>query len=57
MNKLKLFPKLVIVIGVIFALTGVVAIAGGVYINMFVGDQLADQNIVTPGDASIPTGE
>ena len=54
MNKLKTFPQLVIVIGVIFALTGMVAIAGGVYINMFVGDQLSAQNIVTPDDASIP---
>ena len=54
MNKLKLFPQLVMVIGVIFALTGVATIASGAYINMFVGQQLADQNIVTPGDASIP---
>ena len=57
MNKLKAFPQLVIVIGVIFALTGVVAVAGGAYINMFVGEQLASQNIVTPGDASIPNAQ
>ncbi|MEO1289671.1 MAG: hypothetical protein AAFV93_18055 [Chloroflexota bacterium] len=54
MNKLKVFPRLVVVIGVIFALTGIAAIIGGAYINYFVGDQLAKQNIVTPDDASIP---
>lgn len=54
MNKLKTFPILVIVIGIIFALTGLFTIAGGVYINMFISDQLANQNITTPGDASIP---
>lgn len=54
MNNLKVFPKLVIVIGVIFALMGLVATGGGIYINMFIGDQLANQNITTPGDASIP---
>ncbi len=54
MNKLKAFPNMVIVIGVVFALTGLITIGGGIYINMFVGDQLANQNIVTPSDASIP---
>ncbi|MGJ3239531.1 MAG: hypothetical protein ACFE0Q_12550 [Anaerolineae bacterium] len=54
MNKIKTFPKLVVVIGVIFALLGVVATGGGIYINMFVSDQLTNQNITTPGDASIP---
>ncbi len=54
MNKLKVFPKLVIVIGVVFALVGLVATGGGIYINNFVIDQLAGQNITTTGDASIP---
>lgn len=54
MNKVKVFPKLVIVIGVIFAITGIVAIVAGAYINMFVTDQLVSQNITTPDDASIP---
>lgn len=52
--SIKIFPKLVIVIGIIFSLTGIAAIIGGGYINWFVGDQLATQNIVTPDDASIP---
>lgn len=54
MNNLKVFPKLVIAIGVIFALMGLVATGGGIYVNMFIGNQLANQNIVTTGDASIP---
>ena len=55
MKKLKAFPQLVIIIGVIFALTGVVAVAGGAYINMFVGEQLASQNRVV-GPCSGPRG-
>ncbi len=54
MNNLKVFPKFVIVIGVVFALVGLVATGGGIYINMFIGEQLASQNITTTGDASIP---
>ncbi|MBT5955244.1 MAG: hypothetical protein HOG97_00635, partial [Candidatus Marinimicrobia bacterium] len=54
MNKLRVFPKLVIVIGIIFALSGVVAFVGGVFINTFISEQLANQNITTPDDASIP---
>lgn len=54
MNRLKLLPRVVMVVGVIFAIAGAIAIGGGIYINGFVGDQLAGQNIVTPGDASIP---
>jgi len=54
MNKLRLFPLAVIVIGFVFAATGVVATAGGFWINGFVIDQLEAQNITTPGDASIP---
>jgi hypothetical protein len=54
MNALKLFPKLVIAVGIAFALAGVVAAGAGIYIRSFVGQQLAAQQIVTPDDASIP---
>ncbi|MEO0561383.1 MAG: hypothetical protein AAF125_04690 [Chloroflexota bacterium] len=57
MNKLNLFPKLVITIGIVFAVLGLVAVGAGFYINGFVGEQLAEQNIITPGDASIPNAE
>jgi hypothetical protein len=54
MNALRLFPKMVIVVGIAFALAGVVAAGAGIYIRAFVGQQLAAQNIITPEDASIP---
>ena len=54
MNALKLFPKLVIAVGIAFALAGAIAAGAGIYIRSFVGQQLAAQNIVTPEDASIP---
>ncbi|GJM41469.1 MAG: hypothetical protein DHS20C20_17510 [Ardenticatenaceae bacterium] len=54
MKKVKLFPKLVVVIGVILAIAGLVTIGSGIYIRSFVGEQLANQNITTPDDASIP---
>lgn len=54
MNKLRLFPKMVIVIGIIFGIAGVAAAGAGIYINGFVVEQLTSQNITTPGDASIP---
>ena len=54
MKNVKTFPKLVIAIGVIFALIGVGTIGAGVYMNSFVGEELAEQGIVTPDDASIP---
>lgn len=54
MNSLKLFPRLVVIIGIIFVVAGVVAAGSGVYIQSFVTNQLANQNITTPGDASIP---
>jgi hypothetical protein len=54
MNALKLFPKLVIAVGIAFALAGVVAAGAGIYIRSFVGQQLEAQQIVTPDDASIP---
>ena len=54
MNRLKLFPRVVIFIGIVFFIAGLVAAGAGVYINSFVGQQLADQNITTPDDASIP---
>lgn len=53
-NRLKLLPRLVISVGVIFVLAGLVATVGGIYVRSFVGQQLADQNIVTTGDATIP---
>lgn len=54
MNKVRLFPKLVIVIGIIFAIAGLVTVGTGIYIRSFVGNQLSAQNIITPDDASIP---
>jgi len=54
MNKLKLFPKIVMVIGAVFVIAGIVAFAGGIWVNGFVTDQLVAQNITTPDDASIP---
>ena len=54
MKALKLFPKLVIVLGIAFAVAGIVAAGTGVYIMTFVQNELAAQNIVTPEDASIP---
>ena len=54
MNKLRVFPKLVIVIGIIFFIAGVVSVGAGIYVNGFVLEQLTNQNITTPGDASIP---
>jgi hypothetical protein len=54
MKNAKFFPKMVIVIGLVFALAGLVTAGTGVYIRSFVGQQLASQNITTPDDASIP---
>jgi hypothetical protein len=54
MNALKLFPRMVIVVGIAFALAGIVAAGAGIYIRSFVGQQLAAQQITTPDDASIP---
>jgi hypothetical protein len=54
MKNVRLFPKMVIVIGIVFALAGLVTAGGGFYIHSFVGDQLARQNITTPEDASLP---
>ena len=54
MNTLKLFPRLVIVIGVIFVVAGVVAAGSGIFIQSFIVNQLSNQNITTPDDASIP---
>lgn len=54
MNKVKLFPKLVTFAGVIFAIAGLITIGAGIYVNSFIGQQLAEQNIVTTDDASIP---
>lgn len=54
MKNLRLFPKLVIVMGIIMAIAGILAAGTGVYIRSFVQDQLAVQNIITPDDATIP---
>jgi hypothetical protein len=54
MNALRLFPKMVIVVGIAFALAGLVVAGAGIYIRTFVGDQLAAQQITTPDDATIP---
>lgn len=57
MNKLRMFPIAVIVIGVVFAVMGFVAAGAGVFVNGFVMDQLAAQNITTPDDATIPNAQ
>lgn len=54
MNKVKTFPKLVIFVGIVFALAGLVTIGTGIYVRSFIGQQLSNQNITTPDDASIP---
>ena len=54
MNTVRLFPKMVIVVGIAFAIAGLVTAGSGIYIRTFVGQQLAAQNITTPDDASIP---
>ncbi len=54
MNALRLFPKMVIAVGIAFAIAGLVAAGAGIYIRMFVGEQLAAQAITTPEDATIP---
>jgi hypothetical protein len=54
MNALRLFPKMVIAVGVAFAIAGLVAAGAGIYIRTFVGQQLTSQNITTPDDATIP---
>ena len=57
MDRVRLFPKLVIVIGVIMAIAGIVTVGTGIYVESFVSDQLEAQSIVTPDDASIPNAE
>ena len=54
MNTVRLFPKMVIVVGIAFALAGLVTAGTGIYIRTFIGQQLAAQNVTTPDDASIP---
>jgi hypothetical protein len=54
MKNVNIFPKLVIAIGVILALSGLFTVGSGIYIRSFIGEQLANQNITTPDDASIP---
>src|SRR5215213_5262157 len=54
MKALRLFPKMVMAVGIAFAIAGLVAAGAGLYIRSFVGQQLAAQQIVTPEDTSIP---
>lgn len=54
MKNISLFPKLVIIIGILTVLAGVITAGTGIYISSFVKDQLAVQKITTPEDASIP---
>ena len=54
MKNANVFPKLVVAIGVILVIAGLVTVGSGVYIRSFIGEQLANQNITTPDDASIP---
>jgi hypothetical protein len=54
MNALRLFPKMVIVVGIAFAVAGLVAAGAGIYIRSFVTQELAAQHITTPEDASMP---
>jgi hypothetical protein len=54
MNSLKLFPRVVMVIGIAFVIAGLVAGGAGFYTQSFVVNQLSAQNITTPEDASIP---
>ena len=57
MKNVRFFPKMVIVMGIMFALAGLVTAGTGIYIRSFVGQQLASQNITTPDDASIPNAQ
>src|SRR3712207_9534468 len=45
---------MVIAVGIAFALAGLVTAGAGLYIRLFVGQELAAQQITTPEDASIP---
>lgn len=54
MKALRLFPKMVIAVGIAFALAGLVAAGAGVYIRGFVVQQLTAQQITTPEDATMP---
>ena len=54
MKALRLFPKMVIAVGIAFALAGLVVAGAGVYIRSFVVEQLTAQQITTPEDASLP---
>lgn len=57
MKNANIFPKLVVAIGVILALAGLFTVGSGIYIRSFIGEQLANQNITTPEDASIPNAQ
>ena len=57
MKNVRTFPKLVLVLGILFTLAGLITVGSGIYIQTVVQDQLARQNIVTPDDASIPNAQ
>lgn len=54
MKKVRLFPKLVVAVGIILAVAGLITVGAGFYTHSFIIDQLASQNVTTPDDASIP---
>ena len=54
MKTLKFFPKMVIFAGILFAIAGLATAGTSFYVQNFVTDQLASQNITTPDDATIP---
>jgi hypothetical protein len=53
MKNVNIFTKLFVAIGVILVLAGLVTVGSGIYIRSFIGEQVANQNITTPEDASI----
>lgn len=57
MKNVKFYPKMILVIGILLVVAGLVTVGSGFYINSFVGDQLASQNITTPDDATIPNAQ
>jgi hypothetical protein len=54
MKNVRTFPKLIIFLGVVFAIAGLITAGAGIYVRSFVVQQLTSQNIVTPDDATIP---
>ncbi len=54
MKNVSLYPKFIILIGIIMGIAGLITVGTGIYINSFVTNQLVAQGVVTPEDASIP---